>query len=82
MDTPEHTFIMGLGLIVGAVRLSVWQRLDLAMPIFDRSRPIDFANDCFCYLLSFHFTFTMGSRDRRPSFNCYFISALLSKKSN
>ncbi|MCY7408586.1 MAG: ABC transporter permease, partial [Alkalinema sp. CAN_BIN05] len=32
MDTPEQ-LLWSLGLVVGAVGLSVWQRLDLAMPI-------------------------------------------------
>ena len=54
MDTPEQ-LLWSLGLVVGAVGISVWQRLDLTMPILVAVSRSILQMIVFCYLLAIVF---------------------------
>jgi putative ABC transport system permease protein len=78
MDTPEQ-LLWSLGLVVGAVGLSLWQRLDLTMPILVAVGRSILQMIVFCYLLAIVFTFHSPWATAIAALTLIVISSLLSK---
>ena len=78
MDTPEQ-LLWSLGLVVGAIGLSVWQRLDLAMPILVAVGRSILQMIVFCYLLAIVFALHSPWATAIAALTLIVISSLLSK---
>ncbi|MCY7406949.1 MAG: iron export ABC transporter permease subunit FetB, partial [Alkalinema sp. CAN_BIN05] len=71
--------LWSLGLVVGAVGLSVWQRLDLAMPILIAVGRSILQMIIFCYLLAIVFALHSPWATAIAALTLILISSLLSK---
>lgn len=78
MDTPEQ-LLGSLGLVVGAIGLSVWQRLDLEMPILVAVGRSILQMIVFCYLLAIVFALHSPWATAIAVLTLIVISSLLSK---
>ncbi len=78
MDTPDQ-LLWSLGLVVGSIGLSVWQRLDLAMPILVAVGRSILQMIVFCYLLAIVFALHSPWATAIAALTLITISSLLSK---
>ena len=78
MDTPEQ-LLWSLGLVVGAVGISLWQRLDLTMPILVAVGRSILQIIVFCYLLAIVFALHSPLATATAALALITIVSLLSK---
>jgi putative ABC transport system permease protein len=76
MDTPEQV-LWSFGLIAGAIGLSLWQRLDLALPIVVATGRSVLQMIVFCYLLAVVFTVQSPGGTAIAALGLIWVSSLL-----